>query len=50
MKKSSALGMGLDALFEKNDVFDDISEKKATEKIKLLDIEPKKVSKNSRRR
>ena len=29
MKKSSALGMGLDALFEKNDVFDDISEKKA---------------------
>ena len=42
MKKSSALGMGLDALFEKNDVFDDISEKKATEKIKLLDIEPNK--------
>ena len=42
MKKSSALGMGLDALFEKNDVFDDLSEKKATEKIKLLDIEPNK--------
>ena len=35
MKKSSALGMGLDALFEKNDVFDDISEKKATEKIRI---------------
>lgn len=42
MKKSSALGMGLDALFEKNDVFDDISEKKATDTVKLLDIEPNK--------
>ncbi len=45
MKKSSALGMGLDALFEKNDILDsDLESPQIKEKTtaKLLDIEPNK--------
>lgn len=44
MKKSSALGMGLDALFEKNDILDsDLSyNPKDKSVVKLLDIEPNK--------
>ena len=44
MKKTSALGMGLDALFEKNDILDsDISyDPKEKSVVKLLDVEPNK--------
>lgn len=44
MKKSSALGMGLDALFEKNDILDsDLSyNPKDKSVVKLVDIEPNK--------
>lgn len=45
MKKSSALGMGLDALFEKNDILaSEITDTEVKKKniVKLIDIEPNK--------